>query len=145
MFEELEESSLYRVVTIRWADGMQLSNGFIKNADAYCCVFLLYPIAALLPGEAIREETLDWVWAAMYGKSWRMGNEDGSCYVVTSQPEVAYPDRRFTTKIASEGILQLPNEQADILRFFELKAPEDLVKLTNQEFLASLELCQFPL
>lgn len=145
MFEELNENSLYRVITIRWADGLQLSSGFIKHSDAHCCVFLLYPIAALLLGEAIQEQTLGWVWDAMYGKSWRMGNEDGSCYVITKQPEVSYPDRSFTTRIATEGSLQLPLEKADTLRFFELAAPEQIITLTHLEFLENLGACQFPL
>lgn len=144
MFEALNSKSRYRSLTIRWGDGLQLPSGFTKAADASCCVFLLYPIKALLPGGTIREQTIDLVWASVYGENWQMGNEDGSRYVIVIPPKVSYPDRSFTNQIVADGRLQLPDQKADNLWFYQLDVSGEMIKLTNEEFLNKLDECQFP-
>ncbi len=145
MFEERQRQHNYRVLTIRWADGLQFGSGFTKPADQFCCVFLLYPMEALLPGDAIREQTIDWLWESIYGANWRLGNEDGSRYTILVPPEVHYPDRAFTTRIAISGKLQIANQTEDNLWFYRLQPLGEMNKLTSEQFLELLPHCQFPL
>lgn len=146
MFEALNPSMAYRVITLRWADGLQLPGGFTKASEAKCCVFLRYAIARLLDAGALKPDTPDLVWDAIYGPDWRLGNEDGSRYVVLQPPEFLYPSREFTQAIALRNELKIAEEKlADQLWFFQFDAGGALVKMNNHDFLERLTDCQFPL
>ncbi len=146
MFEAMNPTMAYRVLSMRWADGLQLPGGFTKVSEAKCCVFLRYAIARLLDGEALAPDTPDLIWEAIYGRNWRLGNEDGSRYVVLQAPQFLYPSREFAEAIARSNELKIAEEQrADQLWFFQLDVDGVLLKMSSQGFLERLTDCQFPL
>ncbi len=144
MFEQRQPHHRFRTITVRWRDGLQFSSGFTHSAKSFSCVFLLYPLVALLPGDAVANETIDRIWEYLFGLNWQQGNEDGSRYAILSGPEVNYPDRSFTVGIASTGILQQPNQQPDNLWFLEMDHEGRIAKLSPAHFRAQLKDCQFP-
>jgi hypothetical protein len=145
MFEALQPPMAYRVLSMRWADGLQLPGGFTKASEAKCCVFLRYAIARLLDGGALKPDTPALVWEAIYGPGWRAGNEDGSRYVVLQAPQFLYPSREFSEAIAQRNELKIAEEKrADQLWFFQLDAEGSTAKMSSQSFLERLAECQFP-
>ncbi len=67
MFEARTPTMSYRVITVRWADGLQLPSGFTKASEQMCCVFLRYAMARMLSGEALKPDTPELVLDAIYG------------------------------------------------------------------------------
>lgn len=75
-------------------DGLMLPSGFVSPAS-YACNFFCRVPAEWTDGEKIKAEYLEKIYQRVYGVGWRMGNDDGSRYVVIDSfskvftPEVA--------------------------------------------------------
>ena len=67
------------VVTVQ--DGLMLPSGFISQASYKCNFFCRVPARWVADGK-LKSEHLEKIYEQVYGQNWRMGNDDGSRYVV---------------------------------------------------------------
>jgi hypothetical protein len=68
-------------ITLR--DGLGFPSGFTAPADYTCVIFCRVP-PDWLEGDKLRAAKLEAVFEKLYGAQWRLGNSDGSQYVVLS-------------------------------------------------------------
>lgn len=72
-----------KVVQITLRDGLAFPDGFIAPSPYACILYCRVP-TEWLDGDVLHEDRLEAIYEAMYGPTWREGNDDGSHYVVRS-------------------------------------------------------------
>ncbi len=84
------------VVTVK--DGLALPSGFISQAS-YACNFFCRVPESWIQGDTLKSDHLEKIYEQVYGQNWRMGNDDGSRYVVLdSSVKILAPDEVKTGK-----------------------------------------------
>ena len=84
------------VVTVR--DGLALPSGFISQAS-YACNFFCRVPAGWIRNGTLQADFLEKVYEQVYGANWRLGNDDGSRYVVIdSSVKIFTPDELRAAK-----------------------------------------------
>ncbi len=63
------------------SDGLMLPSGFVKSSS-YACSFLCRVPSSWMSGDQLQEAYLEKILESVYGADWRLGNSDGSRYVV---------------------------------------------------------------
>jgi len=71
------------VVLITLEDGLSFPSGFMSPADYKCVLYARVP-ADWVEGASLKTNKLETFFQNFYGATWRMGNEDGSQFVVRS-------------------------------------------------------------
>jgi hypothetical protein len=74
---------MQRTVRVELKDGLGFPSGFVSPASYTCVLYYRLP-EAWLNGEKLFDDKREAMLENMYGKTWRMGNEDGSYYAVFS-------------------------------------------------------------
>jgi hypothetical protein len=74
---------MQKTVRVELKDGLGFPSGFISPASYTCVMYYRLP-ESWLDGEALFDDRKEAMLEEMYGRSWRMGNEDGSYYAVFS-------------------------------------------------------------
>lgn len=83
------------VVTVQ--DGLMLPSGFISQASYKCNFFCRVPADWIEDGK-LKPDRLENVYEKVYGQNWRIGNDDGSRYVVIdSAVKILSPDEAAST------------------------------------------------
>lgn len=88
-----DEARPSRILMLRLNDGLRMPSGLIAKAPYRCLVYCKVPSDWLegdapesdelwLKGTSLRPDKLENLYEALYGKTWRSGNSDGSQYVV---------------------------------------------------------------
>lgn len=62
-------------------DGLGFPSGFVSNSTYTCNIFCRVP-TGWVEGDYLKQEYFEKIYQKFYGLSWRMGNSDGSRYVV---------------------------------------------------------------
>lgn len=84
-----------RIFLVIMSDGLGMSSGFVAKSAYQCLIYCKVPddwVEGDIPessemwlrGPTLPPDKLERLCEALYGKTWRYGNEDGSRYVVTS-------------------------------------------------------------
>jgi hypothetical protein len=88
-----DEAQPSRILMLLLSDGLRLPSGFVAQSPYRCLAYCEVPGDWLdgdtpesdelwLQGPSLRPDKLEGLFEAMYGKTWRGGNSDGSQYVV---------------------------------------------------------------
>jgi hypothetical protein len=77
---------MQRTVRVELKDGLGFPSGFVSPASYTCVIYYRLP-DGWVNGEKLFDDKRETMLENMYGKSWRMGNDDGSYYVVFSFDE----------------------------------------------------------
>lgn len=83
--------SHYFVMMLR--DGLMMPSGFVAESPYRCLIYCMVPedwVGGEIPesdelwikGPELKPDKLELLFEALYGKTWRSGNSDGSQYVV---------------------------------------------------------------
>jgi hypothetical protein len=77
---------MQKMVRVELKDGLGFPSGFVSPADYVCVMYYKLP-EDWLNGDQLLADKKEAMLEAMYGRTWRMGNDDGSRYVVFSFDE----------------------------------------------------------
>lgn len=77
---------MQKTVRVELKDGLRLPSGFVAPASYTCLSYYRLP-ESWLDGETLFNDRKEAMLEEMYGRGWRTGNEDGSCYEVFSFKE----------------------------------------------------------
>src|SRR4051812_7722758 len=77
---------MQKTVRVELKDGLGFPSGFVSQASYTCVLYYRLP-ESWLNGEKLLDDRREAMLENMYGKTWRMGNEDGSYYAVFSFTE----------------------------------------------------------
>jgi hypothetical protein len=115
-------------------DGLALPSGFISQASYTCNFFCRVPPAWTENGKLL-EIYLERLYEQVYGANWRMGNSDGSRYVVIdSYSQVFAPETVRTTKW--RGTENTPENH---FWFYIASETGEFKNVTGEEFQASVD------
>lgn len=115
-------------------DGLMLPSGFVSPASYTCNFFCRVP-REWTDGEKIKEMYLEKIYQQVYGANWRMGNDDGSRYVVIDSFSKA-----LTPEVARTTQWSGTENTKDNHFWFYLAQPSGAVrKVTAQEFQADID------
>lgn len=70
-----------KTVHVKLLDGLMFPSGFISQASYTCNIFARVP-DDWTEGDDLNSDKLEMIYEALYGKTWRGGNDDGSRFVV---------------------------------------------------------------
>jgi hypothetical protein len=119
------------LVTVR--DGLALT-GFVSRASYACNFFCRVPPVWIEDGK-MKAEYLERIYEKVYGANWRLGNDDGSAYVVlSSNSEVLTPETVKTTKWS--GTENTPENQ---FWFYIANDAGEIRNVTAEEFQADVD------
>ena len=77
-----ERPPAFVTLIVQIKDGLGFPSGFVKEADYTCHLFCRVPEFWIDGDEQLKAEYLEKIYAQFYGVTWRMGNSDGSHFVV---------------------------------------------------------------
>lgn len=126
-----DEAQPSRVLMVMLGDGLRLPTGFVAESPYRCLVYCKVPGDWLegdtpeadelwLKGVSLRPDKVERLFEAMYGKTWRGGNSDGSQYVV----EVG-GTRLLNPLREAERPWEQDNPNDERLRYFYFAAERD--------------------
>jgi hypothetical protein len=72
-----------KTIRVELKDGLGFSSGFVSPASYTCMMYYRLP-ENWLEGEALLSDKKEAMLEEMYGRRWRLGNDDGSYYAVFS-------------------------------------------------------------
>jgi hypothetical protein len=87
-----------RVIKVYIKDGLGFSSGFVTYADYTCVIYCKVPESWIENGN-LKKGREEIILGKMYGPGWRMGNEDGSHYVVSTFEANVLDDLQVFEKI----------------------------------------------
>jgi hypothetical protein len=119
-----------KIVCVELKDGMGFDSGFVSPASYTCMMYYRLP-ENWLDGEALLSDKKEAMLQEMYGRTWRMGNGDGSYYAVFSFVE------RVLSAQEEEERPWLQNQSAPAgFRYWYYHISEDgqFTKVTRDEF-----------
>lgn len=115
-------------------DGLLLPSGFISQASYTCNFFCRVPPAWTENGKLL-EIYLERLYEQVYGPDWRLGNSDGSRYVVIdSYSQVFAPDVVKTTQWSGTE-----NTPENHFWFYITSETGEIRNVTGEEFQASVD------
>ncbi len=91
-----------KVIKLIINDGLGFSSGFVSPAEYSCVIYARVPDKWIENGE-LKKGKEELFFENMYGRNWRLGNEDGSYYVV----------RNFEIQIPGEEQIWLQDNHED--------------------------------
>jgi hypothetical protein len=120
-----------QILLMLLSDGLSLPSGFVAESSYRCLIYCKVPEDWLegdvpestdmwLKGPSLKSDKLERLFEALYGKTWRSGNADGSQYVVrASGVRVLNPLRE------SEKPWQYDNPNSKEFRYFHFVTDAD--------------------
>ncbi len=120
-----------RILLLLLSDGLRLPTGFVAPSPYRCLIYCKVPDDWVtgsslesnelwLKGPALKPDKLEILYQALYGKTWRAGNADGSQYVV-----MASGARLLNPLRAGERPWQLDDPHDQRFRSFYFAAAAD--------------------
>jgi hypothetical protein len=120
-------------VLVAVRDGLALT-GFVSRA-AYACNFFCRVPAVWIEDGKMKAEYLERIYEKVYGADWRLGNDDGSAYVVlSSNSEMLTPETVKNTKWS--GMENTPENQ---FWFYIANDAGEIRNVTAEEFQADVD------
>lgn len=114
-------------------DGLMFPSGFVSEASNTCNFFCRVP-SDWTDGEQLKPEYLEKIYQKVYGVNWRMGNDDGSKYVViNSFTTIFTPEVARTTQWSGTV-----NGNGNSYWFYTVDERGELQKVTAEEFQAAV-------
>lgn len=115
-------------------DGLGFPSGFVSEAGYKLNIFCRLP-SDWTDGTQIKPEAREKIFEFLYGANWRMGNNDGSRYVVIDSFSKIFDDETVKNT-RREGT---KNTDEDHYRFYLVEADGTIRSVTAEEFQADID------
>jgi hypothetical protein len=115
-------------------DGLMFPSGFVSEASNACNFFCRVP-ADWTDGKELKPEYLEKIYQKVYGVNWRLGNDDGSQYVVINSFTIIYTPEAARTLECSG----MTNGNGNSYWFYTVDERGELQKVTAEEFQADVD------
>jgi hypothetical protein len=119
-----------KTIRVELKDGLGFSSGFVSPASYTCVMYYRLP-ESWLAGEVLVNDKKEAMLEQMYGRSWRMGNDDGSYYAVFSFVEHVFSVQEEESRVW----LQNPSTDAGFqYGYYHVSEDGRFTKVTRDEF-----------
>ncbi|MBI3654642.1 MAG: hypothetical protein HY231_26725 [Acidobacteria bacterium] len=119
-----------KTVRVELKDGLGFPSGFVSPASYTCVMYYRVP-ESWVNGDKLFDEKREAMLENMYGNNWRMGNEDGSYYVVFSYAErVLAADE----EVAHEWLQHGANDTACKYWYYQVAEDGSFTDVKAQDF-----------
>lgn len=120
-----------KIVSVELQDGMGFSSSDFISPAAYACKMYYRLPESWLDGEALLSDKREAMLQEMYGKTWRMGNGDGSYYAVFSFAEHVFSPQEEEER----AWLQNPSSSPSFRYwYYHISEGGQFTKVTRDEF-----------
>lgn len=116
-------------------DGLMLPSGFVAPSSYTCNFFCRVP-ADWVEGEQIKTDYLEKIYQRVYGETWRLGNSDGSRYIVQDSYSKVF-DQETVKNTKWSGTV---NDDKNHFWFYLVTENGEVKSVTAEEFQKDVDL-----